>query len=136
MKHQVFFSLKNNEKIFMNVVCCSRNWRFKGSLFKYSLVRTFARLPRHIVENHTMWLSSLSTEKQTTKCSSANFSKLLGPSHIILRIKRLEGKQCRSHDKAPHKDLSCLRIPVFSSLEPNELKMECYFRKTGRLVKQ
>ena len=24
------FSLKNNEKIFMNVVCCSRDWRFKG----------------------------------------------------------------------------------------------------------
>ena len=31
MKHQVLFSLKNNEKICMNVVCCSRNWRFKGS---------------------------------------------------------------------------------------------------------
>ena len=24
------FSLKNNEKIFMNVACCSRGWRFKG----------------------------------------------------------------------------------------------------------
>ena len=23
-------SLKNNEKIFMNVVYCSRDWRFKG----------------------------------------------------------------------------------------------------------
>ena len=30
MKHQVLFSLKNNEKIFMNVVCCSRDWPFKG----------------------------------------------------------------------------------------------------------
>ena len=30
MKHQVLFSLKNNEKIFMNVVCCSRDQRFKG----------------------------------------------------------------------------------------------------------
>ena len=30
MKHQVLLSLKNNEKIFMNVVCCSRHWRFKG----------------------------------------------------------------------------------------------------------
>ena len=29
MKHQVLFSLKNNEKIFMNVVCCSPDWRFK-----------------------------------------------------------------------------------------------------------
>ena len=26
----VLFSLKNNAKIFMNVVCCSRDWRFKG----------------------------------------------------------------------------------------------------------
>ena len=25
-QHQVLFSLKNNEKIFMNVVCCSRVW--------------------------------------------------------------------------------------------------------------
>ena len=30
MKYQVLFSLKNNEKVFMNVVCCSRDWRFKG----------------------------------------------------------------------------------------------------------
>ena len=30
LKHQVLFSLKNNEKIFMNVVCCSHDWRFKG----------------------------------------------------------------------------------------------------------
>ena len=30
LKHQVLFSLKNNEKIFMNVVCCSHNWRFEG----------------------------------------------------------------------------------------------------------
>ena len=30
LKHQVLFSLKNNEKVFMYVVCCSRDWRFKG----------------------------------------------------------------------------------------------------------
>ena len=30
LKHQVLFSLKNNEKIFMNVVCCCRDWHFKG----------------------------------------------------------------------------------------------------------
>ena len=30
LKHQVSFSLKNNEKIFMNAVCCSCDWRFKG----------------------------------------------------------------------------------------------------------
>ena len=30
MKRQVLFSLKNNEKIFMNVICCSHDWPFKG----------------------------------------------------------------------------------------------------------
>ena len=34
MKYQVLSSLKNNEKIFMNVVCCSRDWRFKGNFVK------------------------------------------------------------------------------------------------------
>ena len=33
LKHQVLFSLKNNEKkIGMNVVCCSRDWRFKVNI--------------------------------------------------------------------------------------------------------
>ena len=30
MKHQVLFSPIYNEKVFMNVVCCSRDWLFKG----------------------------------------------------------------------------------------------------------
>ena len=30
MKYQVLFSVKNKEKVFMNVVGCSRDWRFKG----------------------------------------------------------------------------------------------------------
>ena len=29
LKHQVLFSLKNTEKTFMNVICGSRDWRFK-----------------------------------------------------------------------------------------------------------
>ena len=37
MKYQVLFSLKNNEEVFINVVCCSRDWRFKGKL-KYMLL--------------------------------------------------------------------------------------------------
>ena len=43
-------------------------------------------------------LNSLTTKKQTPKFSSANFEKkkLLSPSYIILRIQRLEDKQCRS----------------------------------------
>ena len=28
LKHQVLFSLKNNEKIFMNFVCCRCDWHF------------------------------------------------------------------------------------------------------------
>ena len=30
MKYQVLLSLKNNEKVFINVVCCSHNWCFMG----------------------------------------------------------------------------------------------------------
>ena len=30
MKNQVLFSLKNNDKIFKPVVCCSRDWRLRG----------------------------------------------------------------------------------------------------------
>ena len=30
MKHQVLFSLKNNEKVFMNVASCSSDWLFEG----------------------------------------------------------------------------------------------------------
>ena len=29
IKYQFLFSLKNNEEIFMNVVCCSCDWRFR-----------------------------------------------------------------------------------------------------------
>ena len=38
LKYQVLFSLKNNEKIFMNVVCCSHDcdWPFKGQLWGLS----------------------------------------------------------------------------------------------------
>ena len=44
--------------------------------------------------------NSLTTKKQTTKFSSANFQKMLSPSYVILRIQRLEGKQCRSRGQA------------------------------------
>ena len=30
MKYQVLFSLKNNEKVFINVICCNHDWRFEG----------------------------------------------------------------------------------------------------------
>ena len=41
-------------------------------------------------------LDSLTTEKQTTKFSSAGFQKMLGPGCVILRVQSLEDKQCRS----------------------------------------
>ena len=30
MKYQALFYQKNNENLFKTVVCCSRDWRFKG----------------------------------------------------------------------------------------------------------
>ena len=41
-------------------------------------------------------LNSLTTKKQKTKFSSANLQKMLSPNYIVLRIQRLEDKQCRS----------------------------------------
>ena len=41
-------------------------------------------------------LTLLTTKKQTTKFSSANFQKMLCLGNIILRTQGLEGKQCRS----------------------------------------
>ena len=42
--------------------------------------------------------NSLTSKKQTTKFSPPNFQKMLhvSPSNSILRIQRLEGKQCIS----------------------------------------
>ena len=40
--------------------------------------------------------NSLTIKKQTTKFLSANFQKMPSPSYMILRIQRLEGKECRS----------------------------------------
>ena len=51
---------------------------------------------------------------------------MLNPSYIILRIQRLEGKQCKSYELAhydpPHQDLRSLQIQLFSSLVVKELK--------------
>ena len=35
LKHQVLFSLKNNENIFMGVVCCIRDWHFKSLIISH-----------------------------------------------------------------------------------------------------
>ena len=45
-----------------------------------------------------MNVNSFTTKKQTTKFSSANFQIMLSPSYIILKIQRLEGKQCTQNE--------------------------------------
>ena len=71
---------------------------------------------------------SLTTKKQTTKFSCANYQKMLSPSYVILRIQRLI-KRANSEDlvevahyEPPHQDLRCLQIQLFSSLVLKELK--------------
>ena len=32
MKYQVLFSLKNNEKVFINVICCRHDWLFRVNI--------------------------------------------------------------------------------------------------------
>ena len=38
MKYQVVYSLKNVEKIFKDVVCCSRDWRLQGNNKRFVLM--------------------------------------------------------------------------------------------------
>ena len=76
--------------------------------------------------NNLLTSACQTTKKQRTKFSNANFKKMLSPSYIILRIHRLEGKQCRpwwevALHEPPHQDLSCLQIKPFTSLILKEL---------------
>ena len=57
---------------------------------------TFFSLLIEATLKHPLDFNSLTTEKQMTKFSSATFQKMLSSSYSILRIQRLEGKQCRS----------------------------------------
>ena len=38
MTNQVLFSLKNNETVFINVVCCSRGWRLRVKFADFQLM--------------------------------------------------------------------------------------------------
>ena len=84
-----------------------------------------ARVAAGLVAVEDCDFKSLSTKKQTTKFSPANFQqkKMLSPSYIILRIRRLDGKQYRSRWGGPlwgkqyrsrwggpHQDLRYLQI--------------------------
>ena len=44
MKYQVLFSLRNNEIVFIDVVCCSHDWHFKGMFLEVRMYRSFANL--------------------------------------------------------------------------------------------
>ena len=84
-------------------------------------------------------INFLTTKQRKTKFSPANFQKMLSPSYVILRIQRLQGKQCRSryevaHHEPPHQDLHCLQIQLFSSLVLKELMFSLLPRSGGSVV--
>ena len=86
-----------------------------------------SRSLKPVIDFPRMPFNSFTTKKQTTKYSSANFQKKLSLSYIILRIQRLNGKQCRylgevAHYEPPPQDLRCLQSQLFSSLVTKELK--------------
>ena len=65
LKHQVLFSLKDNEKIFLYVVCCSRDWSFKGKSSKKRKKDEFANsirqlmMPGYTLFHLSFWLFSI-----------------------------------------------------------------------------
>ena len=69
--------------------------------------------------------NSLTTKTADYKIFVCKVSEMLRPSYIILRIQRLEGKQCSldevAHSEPPHQDLRCLQIQLFSSVVLKEL---------------
>ena len=82
---------------------------FSGSYFCYScqqksklfhLDRESRFILVYCCRYNILMLNSLTTIRQTTNFSSANFQKMLNPSFIILRIQKLEGKQCKSRSWA------------------------------------
>ena len=75
----------------------------------------------HLETLKTSLFNSLTTKKQRTKFRLQILKKMLSPSYIILRIQRLECKQCRSRWGGSHQDLCCLQIQLFSSLVVKEL---------------
>ena len=80
-------------------------WRavqpFQGSVQKYidtavDKIWYITKASRGLIITRRSHFNSLTTEKHTTKFSSANFQKMFSPSYIALRILRLSGKQCGS----------------------------------------
>ena len=70
-------------------------------------------------------VNSLTTKKQTTKFSSANFEKMLSELYInenskTRRANSVDLDEVALHEP-PHQDLRCLQIQLFMSLVVKEL---------------
>ena len=77
------------------------------------------------------FLNSLTTEKQTTKFSSANFQiKVQAVSYREIKHYRANSVDLdeMAHDEPPHQELRCLQTQLFSSLVVKEL-ITCSLRQ-------
>ena len=95
-----FFSTKNISVFGYKVVKHLTSWPL-NKLVKLTVLwttrpRATGEQQIRIMKHIFFVLNSLTTKKQTTKFSSANFPKMISPSYIMLTIQILEGKQCRS----------------------------------------
>ena len=60
LKHQVLFSLKNNEKKLMTVICCSRDWHFQGDREQDAKTEKASKLcPKHLDYQELLILKQL-----------------------------------------------------------------------------
>ena len=99
--------IKNNFSYFSDICCDFSLEPLQRDGCNAGLQLSFYRKIRKIISKLSLFalliwctddnnfLNSLTTEKQTTKFSSANVKKKLSPSYIIQRIQKLEGKQGR-----------------------------------------
>ena len=91
LKMQTLILGTNISVIYTHYVRCSKDkFKNKKLILIKNKIKKYRYSSRHISS------FSITTERQTTKFSSANFQKMLSPSSVILRIQILEGKQCRS----------------------------------------
>ena len=78
-----------------------------------------------VEEDARFLVNSLTTNKQVTKFSSANFQKIYVKtiSYLEFKDKRANSVDLdeEAHDEPPHQDLRCLQIQLFSSLVLKEL---------------
>ena len=83
------------EALTSNRVCrCLVTWQipFLTCCLPLWMVKPFQNGASFFLKKKKKKKKSLTAKKQTTKFSSANFQKMLSPSHITLRIQRLKSK--------------------------------------------